>query len=69
MLRLLESDPEDRIPVPCACGCGMPATFIVIHKNRLALEIMARHRGEKHITLLTLGDITDMIQTTAKQAA
>lgn len=48
---------HQRIPVPCACGCTLPAAYIVIEAGEIVFEVVNRHHGEKHATRISVGQI------------
>ena len=50
-------EPGERIAIPCACGCRLPAAYVLVIDGRLVLEIAQKHFGERHVTRVRLGDL------------
>lgn len=58
-----------RIPIPCQrLGCHCPAAYVVIQGGRVAIELVTRHHGRNHFTVLTLGEVAAMVHTTEDPA-
>jgi hypothetical protein len=51
---------HDRITLMCQCGCGTP--FATVQDG--CLVIVARHAGEKHISVLKLEHIAALLEQT-----
>jgi hypothetical protein len=53
--------PAMRVPIPCSCGCKVPAGYIVVECGRLVIQIESRHHGEKHVTRFDIGSIRKLL--------
>ena len=56
-------EPGERIAIPCACGCRLPAAYVLVIDGRLVLEIAQKHFGERHVTRVRLGELSATLNT------